>query len=102
MVQQLRVRIRSGQHPVLHQKFDVGDAARVLLDVELPRAGLGQFAPHAQPHLSHIGAQGAAMHGLAQHAAPHRLEAPAEIGIAGGRPRAQQGLMLPVQASWRW
>ena len=28
---------RHGQHPVLHEEFDVGDAAGVLLDVELPR-----------------------------------------------------------------
>ena len=66
--------MRRGQHPVLHQKLDVGDAARVLLDVELSGTGLGQFAPHAHAHLAHVGSQGVAVHCLAQGAAPGRLE----------------------------
>src|ERR1700723_2986132 len=34
--QQLGVLLRRGQYPVLDQKLDVGDAAGILLDVELP------------------------------------------------------------------
>ena len=35
IVQQARMRTCRGKHPILHQKFDVGDAAPILLDVEL-------------------------------------------------------------------
>ena len=69
------MRIRRRQHPVLDQKLDVGDAARVLLDVELSGPRLGQLAPHPQAHLHDVGAQRVAMHGAGQHAAACRLEA---------------------------
>ena len=50
------------QHPVLDQELDIGDPARILLDIELRRIRLRQLAAHALAHLQHILAQAVATH----------------------------------------
>jgi len=69
------------EHPVLDKEFDVGDASRVLFDVEFPLPGARQLAAHALTHVTHLGAQALPAHIPAQHVHAHGLEALAQNNV---------------------
>src|SRR5215469_2873915 len=74
---------RPAQCPVLGEELDVGDAAPVLLDVEVLCITPRELAPLALAHVAYLLAEAVAAHVVAQHIEPHGLEARTQFGRAG-------------------
>ena len=92
---ELGMALRPEQRPVLRQELDVGDATRVLLEVELGGTGARQLRPHPLAHRSHVLAQRSAANGGAQQLDAQPLESRAQLRRAGDGTRAQERLVLP-------
>src|ERR1700681_2138000 len=56
-----------GECPVLRQEFDVGNASRILLEIEFARPGARYLVAHAVAHVPHTRAQRSAPHVSRKH-----------------------------------
>src|SRR6185503_9980531 len=92
---ELGVVARVREDPVVDEELHVGDAARVLLDIE--RAGFREreLLPHSAPHLRDLLLELRPVDVRDEHVAPNRLESAADNGRACESAAAQQRLMLP-------
>src|SRR5690606_6628779 len=83
------------QHPELNEEFDIGDAARILLEIDLTGFRFGQILSHARAHVANRLFEAIPLDRLAQHLNSRGFELRAQSLVAGDCPRAKQRLVLP-------
>ena len=84
------------EHEVLDEEFDVDQAARIVLQLEGAVVVLaGVAGGHLLAHAGHFATQRVEVARLAQDFLAHALEAGAQRGVAGGKARPCQRLVLP-------
>ncbi len=92
---QLRIGMGMEQDQILHDEFDVDDAAGALFEIKPSRPMLQQFASHSGPHGQNFFPQTIFCPGSGQHLSADVFKPPGQEAVSGNGSCLDQGLVLP-------